>query len=101
MTNDEDEDLTRMDDQKHLWLADENEEKTEEFLSTKQIPITIVVEAGRLHMPLDQVTKLKPGNVLDWLSPLSPTSTSPSAANGSPKGNWCNWEMRSASKSSN
>ncbi len=71
MTNDEDEDLSRMDDQKHLWSADENEEKTEEFLSTKQIPITIVVEAGRLHMPLDQVTKLKPGNVLDLaLAPL-------------------------------
>ncbi|MBS0629843.1 MAG: type III secretion system cytoplasmic ring protein SctQ [Verrucomicrobia bacterium] len=71
MTNNEDEDLSRMDEEKHLWSADENEEKTEELLSSKKIPLTIVVEAGRLHMPLDQVTKLKPGNVLDLkLAPL-------------------------------
>lgn len=72
MTKYDDEDLSRMDESpENLWSTEGSEEKTEEFLSSKHIPLTIVVEVGRLKMPLDQVTKLKPGNVLDLaLSPL-------------------------------
>lgn len=73
MTKYEDEDLSRMDESpdQPLWSTEGGEEKTEEFLSSKHIPLTIIVEAGRVQMPLDQVTKLKPGNILDLkLAPL-------------------------------
>lgn len=72
--SDFEEDLSKMDEPgeaDHLWSTKSSEVKTEEFLSSKKIPVTLVVEVGRLQMPLDQVTKLKPGNVLDLaLAPL-------------------------------
>ena len=37
----------------------------EEILPTKDMPITITVEVSRFQMPLNKVTQLKPGNVLD------------------------------------
>lgn len=43
-------------------LAEEPEAKP---LSADEIPLTLTVELGRFQMPLEQVTQLKPGNVLD------------------------------------
>jgi len=47
-----------------LWSPEEEKEE-KPLLASKNIPITLTVEAARVKMPLEKVTQLKPGNVLD------------------------------------
>ena len=48
-----------------LWSSEEESTTEGEMLATKAIPLTLVVEVGRLTMPLAKLTQLKPGNILD------------------------------------
>lgn len=48
-----------------LWSAPESGEAESEMLASKEIPLSLVVEVGRFKMPLEKLTKLQPGNVLD------------------------------------
>ncbi|NGX47714.1 MAG: hypothetical protein K1000chlam3_01096 [Chlamydiae bacterium] len=55
-------------EEKPLWAPQNGGE--EKVLPSGKIPIQITVEVGRLQMPLEKVTQLKPGNVLELgLSP--------------------------------
>lgn len=45
-----------------LWEPHEGEEKP--FSSIQKIPMNLTVEVGRVKMPLEKLTQLKPGNVL-------------------------------------
>ena len=37
----------------------------EELISTKKVPISLVVEVGKIQITLDKLLKLKPGNIID------------------------------------
>jgi len=45
-------------------------EKLAHIITSGEIPITLVVEIGRLQMNLDKVLELQPGNVLDLAQPI-------------------------------
>jgi len=47
-----------------LW-ATKGEDETEKLISSTEIPITITMEIGRVQMPLQKLTQLQPGNILD------------------------------------
>lgn len=51
----------------HLWSSEptnvDNEE--ESLISTAQIPLTLVIEVGRLKMSLEELLNLSPGNTLE------------------------------------
>jgi flagellar motor switch protein FliN/FliY len=47
--------------------ASETEEgQTETLIAQRHIPLTVVVEAARITLPLEKVLQLKPGNILDF-----------------------------------
>jgi flagellar motor switch protein FliN len=61
---DENEHLSKMeeDTEAPLWSGEDGEKSQ---IEPSQVPIHLTVEVGRLQMPLDKVTQLKPGNVLE------------------------------------
>ncbi len=54
---------TAEEEEKPLWAAQNGEE--EKPLPSSKVPIQITVEVGRFQMPLEKVTQLSPGNVLE------------------------------------
>ncbi len=60
----EDEDLSE--DSEHLWEPEHrNPISPETLFQTKEIPLQVVVEVDRIHMNLQKVLQLQPGNVLE------------------------------------
>lgn len=53
-------------EQEPLWAPKNGEEH---FLATKKIPINLTIEVGRVKMPLEKLTQLQPGNVLNLSIP--------------------------------
>lgn len=53
--------------EEHLWSSEPSKHDAEEEgqISTSQIPLTIVVEAGRIKMSLEELLNLSPGNTLE------------------------------------
>ncbi len=50
----------------HLWSTESTPETGEEpLLSTEKIPLTLIVEVGRVTMSLDQLLNLSPGNMVE------------------------------------
>jgi flagellar motor switch protein FliN len=64
--SEEDEDPLAEDEENHLWAPHSNGEGSAETLvAAHTVPLTLVVEIGRLQMPLDKLLQLQPGNVLE------------------------------------
>lgn len=45
--------------------TNEKSEKANQLFTPEQIPITLTVEVGQVHMTIEQLLKLEPGNLLD------------------------------------
>jgi flagellar motor switch protein FliN/FliY len=55
-----------MQEEAHLWSEKgANNSSTEKFISTEEIPLTLVVEVDRIRMSLDKLLQLSPGNILE------------------------------------
>ncbi|MBS0620228.1 MAG: type III secretion system cytoplasmic ring protein SctQ [Verrucomicrobia bacterium] len=64
LPSDLDEDLSPG-DESHLWTTPNGDTPTEKMISTQKIPLTLTVEIARLHMNLDKLLELQPGNVVE------------------------------------
>ena len=53
-------------DENHLWNRENDQNHSiEKMISTKEIPLLLTVEVARLHITLDKLLQLSPGNVLE------------------------------------
>jgi flagellar motor switch protein FliN len=53
-------------EENHLWSSSQDTEKmNEKMIVASEIPLTLTVEVARLHINLDKLLQLSPGNVLE------------------------------------
>ena len=50
---------------KHLWSEEKHKTPLQEMISTSDVPVSLTVEVGRLHMSLEKLLELEPGNTLE------------------------------------
>ncbi len=50
---------------KHMWAEEKGEAPLEKMLAASEVPISLTVEVGRLHMSLEKLLELQPGNTLE------------------------------------
>ena len=57
---------TADDESEHMWSEkEETTENVEKLISSREIPLTLVVELDRIRMSLDKLLQLSPGNVIE------------------------------------
>lgn len=49
----------------HMWAEEKPKTPLAEMLSTSEVPLSLTVEVGRLHMSLEKLLELEPGNTLE------------------------------------
>lgn len=52
-------------EEEHLWSEEASKAPLEQMLAASTVPITLTVEVGRLHMSLEKLLQLEPGNTLE------------------------------------
>ena len=53
------------DEPEHLWSKEQHKTPLQEMISTNEVPVSLTVEVGRLHMSLEKLLELEPGNTLE------------------------------------
>ena len=59
------ESLEEAEDPEHLWSEEPRKTPLQKMISTNEIPVSLTVEVGRLHMSLEKLLELEPGNTLE------------------------------------